>query len=415
MKKIGLFISVFLGFLFLTNTVHASVIYSQTDDSASQGITGQAIVYLGNIQGTVHEIKIHTSTPCPNFATEMDPTGAIPGYGSFWPGTDSNSWTCSAGPVYSTYTPNTGYSDPVLNDATATYSLYVDVNGVNIEGSPYTGNGKVYHYTSGWTLYTGIDQAYVVISDAAPNTSISITDPSDASSIADFGLGSGSIINRDLGWVVNATAPSSSYDIKVFYGNSSGVSNTSYLYYDSNSSSFNGGTSSTVVVAKSYLLSLGDWYAKAYLFDISGSVPQIVASSSEIHFSIIGPQQPSGAGEYTPPPTIECGGTDYVCQIENWFVNTIGSIAQFLLVPNANVLQQWSFLWDAIKQKAPIGYLSIIVNDVNNLSSSGDPSFSISELSEMSDVIGPIDILLTAIIYLFLAFWIIKRISRLEL
>jgi len=250
-----------------------------------------------------------------------------------------------------------------------------------------------------------------------PSSSATITAPTNEEELTDFGLklsGSGT----DLGWNVEVLGPEERfYKVQVFYSQTTGVTNEEYTFFDSNSSSYQGSAAAeTVVVAKQNLLDLGTWYARAYLVDFTDlENEEVIATSSEISIIIIGSTGSSGASEYDPPPDVECGETDFVCQLQNWFVTTMGNVARWLFIPTAASLQQFPDLWTAVKDKVPIGYLTAIMTSIGDISSAGSPIFEIDTLTSMASLVDGLDIIVGSILWFFVAFWLLRRISKLEL
>jgi hypothetical protein len=189
------------------------------------------------------------------------------------------------------------------------------------------------------------------------------------------------------------------------------VSSTEFDHYDVGGN-LPGGTLAPASIMKGHLLSLGDWYAKAYLADDEGGE---LGYTDELHFTIVELPPESGAEEYGPPPEVSCEEGDFVCQMMDWFVGTVSNVAKYLFIPSANSLNQFSGLWSGIATKAPIGYLTEIKDALSELSTSGEGTFDIEELEALSDTVGGLDTVVGAILWFFLAFWLLRRIAKFEL
>jgi hypothetical protein len=229
--------------------------------------------------------------------------------------------------------------------------------------------------------------------------SINFTNPTDSAEIPDF-----------YTWDLSYSAPEGLfYGVEVYYANETGVTYENYDFVDTGGNLV-GGESLPANIMKTRLLGLGGWYAKAYLtYDESR-----IAFTPEIAFTITEPLPESGAEEFEEPPTVECGEGDFVCQIANWFSTTIVSVAKYLFVPSANSLNVFKDLWTGLQGKAPFGYITLVGNALNDISE-GEAAFSVEALESLGDTVDTLDVIIGAILWLFLAFWLLRRISKLEL
>jgi hypothetical protein len=261
----------------------------------------------------------------------------------------------------------------------------------------------------GSTYPYGLDAntpAYI-INSAPPALSVSITQPTNSSTIEDF---------NDNFWQVTMTAPELTggdmYELYVDYGTSD-----TYPYLDAHAE-FNcsGGCSSTVFnINKNNILTSGTWYAEAFVDLHHESEHTSLVSSDKISFNINFPTLPGGTAAPPAPPTVTCGDTDYVCKLQQWFSTELQAILNYLFIPSGNSLNQWTTLWNPIKTKPPIGYITSVIAAFGAISTSGTPTFTLASLSELSNLTTPIDTFIGSILWFFIALWLLRRIAKMEL
>jgi hypothetical protein len=134
----------------------------------------------------------------------------------------------------------------------------------------------------------------------------------------------------------------------------------------------------------------------------------------------------SGAGSYNPfsffttdfptstIPVVSCGDTDYICKLENWFVTNLQTIFAATFEPSPASMQQFGNL-GIIKDKIPFGYLPLLAGAFNNLTASGTPIATTTDLSGLSDMISPVDYALSVLMFLMIGLWILHKTSIMEL
>lgn len=172
----------------------------------------------------------------------------------------------------------------------------------------------------------------------------------------------------------------------------------------------------TLTLPKDFSLSQGQYAAQAFLYAYPGMPFATSATSSLVHFYITATGTPGSGG--TPPeapPIVSCGGTDWVCQMENWFTINIETILAHLFEPASYPGNQFAALGETIKTKAPWGYIPILVDVFNGLGSSGTSSATIMDLSALSSITEPIDVMLSALVFFLFGWFVVHRISRTEL
>jgi hypothetical protein len=260
---------------------------------------------------------------------------------------------------------------------------------------------------------------FITLGLAAPPTpTISITAPVGSSSIIETAWPS-------QNWVFNASnwPTFHLYNIIVCYGLSSGVDCYNYDY---------GGTSpalqysitnppgwtstgglDTIQILKRELLPIGNYYARVFVKDLSFPYDWL-ASSSEVNFNIVS-SLPGAPPPPPPPPVVTCGDLDFVCQFQQWFSTQLQTILSYIFVPSTSSVSQWATLWDPIKTKVPIGYVTSLVTAFGSLSDSGTPTFMLASMAALTSLRTPLDTVIGVILWIFIAFWLLRRVAKMEL
>jgi hypothetical protein len=231
----------------------------------------------------------------------------------------------------------------------------------------------------------------------AVNPIINITTPSDSGSLDDF--------PSFEGLATALEGPMLYYHVRIGYGRDTGSILTDYDYSEY-LDVWGGGSDQPYSVPKTRGLDLGIWYSRAFLYDQEDT---LIATSGEISFDITLPDLGSGASDYDPPPTVECGPTDFVCQIGNWFSNIIPSIGRYLFIPSQEVLNRYQDIWPSIQEKVPIGYFPLISEAIKNITE-GEGSYALPDIAFFSSIRTGVGVL----IWVLFGFWLIKRISIMQ-
>lgn len=124
----------------------------------------------------------------------------------------------------------------------------------------------------------------------------------------------------------------------------------------------------------------------------------------------------AGESYYNPisPESTTTASSFIECENFGWPINWLCDGAVYLFYPSAGSLNSLTGLWDAIKQKPPIGYLSVSVEALNLLTAEATstletPLYSLGEITTT---------IRTGIAVLFLileVFYFVKRISNLDI
>jgi hypothetical protein len=180
------------------------------------------------------------------------------------------------------------------------------------------------------------------------------------------------------------------------------------------------GASTFFVIQRTGALSNSNYYAEDYAnYDASSQTIYWTSpswgsvTSRDFNVQILGNLVVSGLEvpnlASTSNPFSTCGFTDIPCQIGNAFYK----VTSYLFVPSSASYNQFTGLWDMVKAKPPVGYLTTTITAFNSLSySSGSYALSMTGFTPFTD---QLKTGLTWILWIMLGFWILHRIRLLDL
>lgn len=274
------------------------------------------------------------------------------------------------------------YEDLNLSDGQELLAVqdYIYAGDYEIEG---------YLYNDGWELLaTSPPEAFSV------SEMIDMNYPADLQSSEDFN-----------NWLVDTLAvpPDETYLIKITY---EGEDESPH------SEIFTSTTGSTGhVFDKQAVLTPGVYSVYAELFYESTGNPALY-TTDPITFTILAPG--TTFPEPDAPPVVDCGATDYVCKISNWFATGFVDIMKYLFVPGQSTMDRFGDLWDAIKLKKPIGYGTLIFEAFNGIAIDEDP-FDLVLPTEMTDFLGDWDVLLASLALFWVLVGLYKEATTIQL
>jgi hypothetical protein len=97
--------------------------------------------------------------------------------------------------------------------------------------------------------------------------------------------------------------------------------------------------------------------------------------------------------------------------------NMLMDVLKYLFVPNPNILQNFVDLWQDIRNKPPIGYLTVITDEFSNLTGgTASSSYNLTPyLSTIEPIVSPFRTGIVWLLWLSMGFWIFHRIRKLNL
>lgn len=135
-----------------------------------------------------------------------------------------------------------------------------------------------------------------------------------------------------------------------------------------------------------------------------------------ITFTVAVPDNPNTPLPTPPPPPEDCSLAETITeQAACWITQKLSAVMTYLFTPSNASLNVFRTLWDPIKTKAPIGYITPVIAAFNSLSYGGTPAFTLSSMSSLSSVLTPLDTFLGVALWLFIGFWLLRRIAKMEL
>jgi len=93
--------------------------------------------------------------------------------------------------------------------------------------------------------------------------------------------------------------------------------------------------------------------------------------------------------------------------------NMFRDVIVWLFFPDQANLNRFSDLWDTIKQKPPIGYFTVVKDELGNIGI-GSPSINFDTTAAAS-IINPLRTGLIVILWVMFAFWVFHRLRNLQL
>jgi hypothetical protein len=113
----------------------------------------------------------------------------------------------------------------------------------------------------------------------------------------------------------------------------------------------------------------------------------------------------------TPYPNATTSPIDTSIECDNVFCVVLVK----LFKPSIGSLTRFSNLKTIIENKPPFGYFTSIKNALNNFNASATPAFALTQVSSlMTNVLNPLRIGLTWVLWVMFGIWIIKRIARFD-
>lgn len=98
---------------------------------------------------------------------------------------------------------------------------------------------------------------------------------------------------------------------------------------------------------------------------------------------------------------IDCGTFEFGCQIQKAIT--------FLFVPDQDVLNKFTNLWQTIAEKKPFGYVTVTINQLEELNTSGATAFTLGDIPFMDSIFSPFRALMASILWALFAIYFYKN------
>lgn len=102
------------------------------------------------------------------------------------------------------------------------------------------------------------------------------------------------------------------------------------------------------------------------------------------------------------------------CDDLGTFAGALCKVITYLFIPSSTALNQFSNLKDMISIKPPFGYWTSIKNTLNTLSSTSTPAFALTSAINDISLFNTLKTGLAWILWIFFAFWVIRRIATFD-
>jgi len=116
-------------------------------------------------------------------------------------------------------------------------------------------------------------------------------------------------------------------------------------------------------------------------------------------------------GNTNPPPP---GAATFCSGASGVFLEGLCDIMVFLFVPQPAAFQQFEDLFDQVRLKPPLGFLTATLDAFNDLEE-GTPVETLEGTAALSDYFDPIKTTFTAFLYLLFGFYLLRRVSTINI
>lgn len=155
----------------------------------------------------------------------------------------------------------------------------------------------------------------------------------------------------------------------------------------------------------------GSKFIRAMYLDEQGNVYSEV---DEVFFNVATNTYLTATGLSSPSQNpggltqIDCGLFEFGCQVQKALT--------FLFIPPANALDKFSNLWQSIAQKKPFGYVTVTINQLSALNTSGATAFTLGTVPFMESIFTPFRTAIASILWALFAIWFYqKRLKHLDI
>jgi len=325
--------------------------------------------------------------------------------------------TCGTQPYYGDYTN--------LSSSTAILANIYDTNGNVVSVSEWENQGKAdlyfYAFDNGACNFnTSVSQlvsdpeAYPFDYDGpAPTSYISLLFPSDqltlnSASFNRFGFSFERATSSYTSTFLQMRVASSTagLDNCPAFNAGSGILNNCFY----TSATYPVGTTTEAITDNAFwpfVLSSSTYYGRVLMYDYESGY-NFIAQDGDVEFYISATS--TGFETYLPEPTApEFTDSDFG-KLGNLIVDGL----KWLFLPSQGVFDYWNDIADAVSEKPPVGYFSLVKTQFENIDENATSTYELPELSEISFFSTLRTIMITMIWFAF-AFFLFNRIKHLEL
>lgn len=196
--------------------------------------------------------------------------------------------------------------------------------------------------------------------------------------------------------------------------------NPSHFYIDTHTYDLDEGYPSSSqwqypALAKTHLLSNGNWAAYVQIFDTTSGSDVFIASSSWDYFVIGAPSYPGTStpiGDITPSSTIQI-----TCDPNSGlFAYSACNMLLYLFVPPAGTFDEIAKIYTRVENKPPFGYIPAIQTAFGGFNSSSSAAFSFPDVSALdAGIFDPLRIGVAWALWLLFGFWVFHKFRNIQL
>jgi hypothetical protein len=163
-------------------------------------------------------------------------------------------------------------------------------------------------------------------------------------------------------------------------------------------------TTESITITATTTTPQGSKYIRAMYLDLDGNT---YSEMDEVFFNVATNTYLALTGLETPNSEnsefsqINCELYDIGCQFQKVLV--------FLFIPPSNTLDRFSNLWQGISEKKPFGYVSMTIDQLNDLDQTGSVAFDLGTIPFMDSIFTPFRTLMAGILWSLFAIWFYQR------
>lgn len=162
--------------------------------------------------------------------------------------------------------------------------------------------------------------------------------------------------------------------------------------------------SENITITQTATVTPGSKFIRAMYLDEEGGVYSEV---DEVFFNVATNTYLGATGLNSPNESpggltqIDCGTFDIGCQFQKALT--------FLFVPPSSALDKFTNLWQTIAEKKPFGYVTVTIQQLGSLNTSGATAFDLGTLPFMDSIFTPLRTALASILWVLFAIYFYQR------
>lgn len=158
----------------------------------------------------------------------------------------------------------------------------------------------------------------------------------------------------------------------------------------------------------------GSKFLRASFYDEAGLIPY--SNVDEVFFNVatntyfaatglLSPRDATSASEFS---QIDCSLFDVGCQFQKVIV--------YLFYPKKGSLDRFSSVWQSISDKKPFGYIFVTIGELESLTATGTPAFTMPTVPFMDAIFTPLKLGIETLLWgIFAIYWAKQRLFKLDI